>query len=133
MRAAGVAVLIAVLACSLRAQAGVGDEVQLAQPDPNVEYIRDPVWAKSATGTALAPFKPERAHRASVTGGAVVDCAAKPDGSLIDCKTLKVQPAGWEFELAGRVAAARLFKLKPVLEDGRSVSGLRVIIPVIWK
>jgi len=94
MRAPGVAVLIAVLACSLKAQASVGDEVQLAQPDPNVEYIRDPVWAKSATRIDLAPFQPERAHQAGVTGGAVVDCAAKADGSLIDCKTLKVLPAG---------------------------------------
>ena len=133
MRAPGVAVLIAVLACGLKTQAGTGDEVQLAQPDPHAAYIQDPVWAKSAARVDLAPFQPERAHRAGVTGGAVVDCAAKDDGSLIDCKTLKVLPAGWQFEIAGPVAAARLFKLKPVLEDGRPVSGMRVIVPVIWK
>ena len=133
MRAPGVAALIAVLACGLKTQAGVQDEVQLAQPNPNAEYIHDPVWARSATSNDLAPFQPERAHRAGVTGGAVVDCAAKADGSLTDCKTLKVAPAGWEYELAGRIAAARLFKLKPLLEDGRPVSGMRVIVPVIWK
>ena len=133
MKHGGVAVLSILLACGLQARADAQAEVQLAQPEPNAEYIQNPAWAKLPAEMELAPFQPMRAEGHGVTGGAVVDCKARPNGSLFDCRTLKVAPAGWQYEQAAPAAAARLYRLRPQLADGRSVSGLRVLVPVVWK
>ena len=133
MKHCGIAVLTVLLVCGLQAKADVPAEIQLAQPDPNAEYIQKPVWVKVPEEMQLAAFQPTRAEGHGISGGAVVDCKARPNGSLFDCRTLKVAPAGWEYEDAGPAAAAHLYRLRPHLADGRSVSGLRVLVPVVWK
>jgi hypothetical protein len=99
-------------------------------PPGGVEYINAPEWASKPQASDLAPYRP---IDASVPGGAMVDCAARADGRLVDCKTTEVRPSGSHYEFAGPLAVERLYRLKPTLADGRSVSGMHVVVTVVWK
>jgi len=93
-------------------------------------YINVPDWASKPQASALALYRPIDAQ---VPGGAVVDCAARADGRLVDCTTKEVRPSGLHYESAGPLAVERLYRLKPTLADGRSVAGMHVVVTVIWK
>jgi len=96
-------------------------------------YITAPDWASKPGKGTLDLYRPERAYLAGVPGGAVVECVAQTDGHLIQCKTLEVRPAGWEYEYAGPKAVSSLYRLKPMLANGQSVAGKRVVVTLIWK
>jgi hypothetical protein len=97
------------------------------------EYISSPDWAKTPRDSESYKYQPEVAVSQGVPGKVVVDCAARADGRLVDCKTVRAEPMGYYYEFAGPLVVSRLFQLKPTLPDGRSVSGMRVVVTVSWK
>ena len=116
----------AALACATTA----GAEVAPAPTPDDAGYIPNPDWAMAIRQDELDLYRPIVAHN---PGGAIVDCAAKADGHLVDCKTVEVKPTGVHYEDAARLVAMRLCRLKPTLPDGTSVAGKRVRITVIWR
>jgi hypothetical protein len=101
-----------------------------ATASDSAEYIQTPDWARQPSASELDLYRP---IDAPTPGRAVVDCTAKADGHLIDCRAVEAQPMGVNYEFAGPRAVERCFKLKPTLADGRSVAGMHVLVTVIWK
>ena len=100
---------------------------------PRPEYITAPVWARSPSGDDVRLYQPARAALEGVAGGAIVDCVAREDGTLTDCRAIKVRPEGWDYEFAGPRIVSRCYRLRMKLPDGRSVAGMRVVVATIGR
>lgn len=114
-------------------EAAVGARVTVAlsyQDDPTgalsamPEAVEHPVIDPTAPRPEMMRFYPERAQRAGVTGGAVVECRFLDDGGLSGCHALSETPPGFGFG----EAAARLIgtiRFRPLDREGRPVGGRR--------
>lgn len=66
------------------------------------------------------------------SGRVVLDCAVTIDGHLRDCRISEESPAGVGL---GKEALklGKVFKLEPKTKSGRSVGGLRIRIPIVFR
>jgi hypothetical protein len=111
---------------TLGASAQVLPRMQTLQP------ITKPVWAIVPDGESLAEYFPDRAQRMLVGGRAKIRCVAAEDGTLRNCEVLDEFPRGFGFG-AATLHVAPLFRLRATDQDGLSVFGRQVVIPIQWK
>jgi TonB family protein len=89
--------------------------------------------ASAQSGGSLDAFYPPAARAAGLTGYVMLDCLARDDGALVDCRVIQESPQGHGFGKAS-LEAARTFKMKVRTQNGDVVEGanLRVKIPIRW-
>lgn len=109
------------------------------RPDPNkplnpADTISVPVapqWLSRPSPQEVYSVYPQRAARMGVSGAALLGCEAQPNG-LLSCMVLQENPIGLGFGAAAMQLVPR-YRLQPRLQDGRSVAGLRLQIPVVFR
>jgi TonB family protein len=88
-----------------------------------------PKWERRPSAADVERYYPEKARRQQVSGRAAISCTVNAGGGLVDCKVVEDFPAGFGFgEAVLRMSS--LFKLSPVLKDGRPVEGGTIKIPL---
>ena len=100
-------------------------------PPPAPMFIVQPDWEAQPQGQDVMRLFPADAVKTGTSGQAVVQCGVLADGHLDHCVVVAEQPQGMGFGEAS-VAMASLFKMKPTLDDGASVDGAQVLIPLNW-
>ena len=83
--------------------------------------VEEAKWASpSKVAPMIARFYPDRATRLEADGTTRLDCAAKLDGSLKDCRLVSEDPVGMGFGDAA-LKTARHLKVIPKTIDGQAV------------
>jgi protein TonB len=96
---------------------------------PSARLITTPVWTARPTDAQIAALHPPQA--AGQQGRTVVECAVSDQGTLQACKVVGETPAGAGFGDAA-VALAKHFRIRPAADDGASLVGAHVLVPVRW-
>ena len=108
-------------------------EVRKSDPSvPRPDVIQNPDWEETPAGDRLAALFPAAGLRQHASGRVKMMCKAQRDGTLTDCSILEETPPSLGFG-AATLASAPYFKLAPTTEDGRSVEGRMVIVPILWR
>ena len=82
------------------------------------------------SGEDIDRHYPPLAQAAGKEGRAVVHCQVTATGTLTACEVAEEQPAGWGFGKAA-LAMTGSFRMRPAAgEDGRSIEGASVTIPI---
>lgn len=109
----------------------IPEELPATEVKPEPFDITNPVWVARPDAAAFTRAYPRRALDAGREGRAVLECYANVDGSLA-CAVVEETPRGFGFGNAA-LRVARDFRLAPTMADGRSVSGGRVRVPIIFR
>lgn len=72
---------------------------------------------------------PRRALMLNMSGGVVISCTARKDGTLKDCAVVEETPPGEGVGVAA-LKLMSLFRLRPQTKDGQSVEGGSVRVPI---
>lgn len=104
---------------------------QPAETEPLPKLIRNPSWAAKPTSAQMARLYPKRALERGIDGGATLLCEVLSSGSVRNCAVIDEHPRNHGFGTAA-LASARHFRLHPRTEDGATVEGARVRIPLVF-
>jgi TonB family protein len=91
--------------------------------------LNDPIWASAPSRADWAKAYPAHAAQSGISGAVKLRCAATPQGSLAGCAVVEETPTGEGFGAAA-LSLASAMELKPTGQDGKSVSGQSVVVPV---
>lgn len=80
----------------------------------------------------MAFYYPERASRLELEGRVELSCQVQADGSVNACEVISESPPGFGFGAAALKMTGR-FRMKTTTEEGKSVVGSPVRIPVAFK
>lgn len=94
--------------------------------------ISRPRWVSRPTGEDLAAAYPVGAKASGTPGRATVECSVSAQGAMNGCTVLSESPAGAGFGRA-TLSVAGKFRMAATDEDGRSVGGGSVRIPMMWR
>ena len=94
--------------------------------------ITRPDWLEKPTGDDMERFYPKRAMDEAVSGRAAIACRVTKAGLLADCKVTSETPVDYGFGAAA-VSLAAMFKLKPMLVDGKPADGGTIVIPIVFQ
>ena len=100
-------------------------------PPPEPRVIRNPSWLQQPTAAQMARLYPRRAAEMGLGGRAVLACEVAASGAVRNCSLAEESPKGRGFGAAA-LQAASLFKLNPRTENGATVEGARVRIPLVF-
>jgi len=110
------------------------DEVAAAEfpPPPPTDFsLSDVRWVRAPSARDFARYYPDRALEQDQSGRVVLDCVASASGAL-DCAVAEESPVGWGFGAAA-MNIARQARIEPTTEDGSSVSGRHVRLPLAFR
>lgn len=93
--------------------------------------ITKPTWIRRPTAYEMVDAYPRRAWRQGVSGRSTLVCRIRADGTLTACEAKNETPAGEGFGEAVLKLAPR-FQMAPTTDEGGSVEGAVVMIPVVW-
>ena len=99
-------------------------------PPPQVG-LADVIWVREPSARDFARFYPSRALDQGRSGRVVLDCVANARGAL-DCSVVEESPTGWGFGDAA-LRIARQSRIAPRAEDGSSVAGRHVRLPLSFR
>lgn len=96
------------------------------QPTPALQ----PHWVVALSSAGAQQVFPAAARAAGVTNGlGVVTCAVGAGGEMVECQAQREEPAGLGFGAAG-IEAAKLMVMNPWSEEGNSLVGRRLTLPI---
>lgn len=101
-------------------------------PPPSGSVIARPDWVRKPNGDDLSRFYPDRAMRLEREGSATIQCVVEATGALTGCVIVAESPRDFGFGDAA-LKLSRLFKMRPVTQDGQPVGGARVRIPMVFR
>jgi len=122
--------LLVVAPAPVRAFAQTSDTSTQETSDGPRQVVR-PHWRKIPNGDDMARFYPEDAVRRGVSGKVVMSCTVSKEGTLYACTVVSETPPNEGFGAAA-LKLAPYFEMTPQLEDGRTVNGGMVRIPVVF-
>ena len=101
----------------------------LAAPAAAQEVITAPDWLQRPAGEDMGRAYPVLAEELGLEGRAVLSCRVTDVGALDDCEVPEEQPAELGFGPAA-LSMAPLFRMRPMIRDGRPVGDGTVRIPI---
>ena len=110
------------------------DEADVAEfpPPPPTDFsLSDVRWVRAPGARDFARYYPDRALDQEQSGRVVLDCVASASGAL-DCSVAEESPTGWGFGAAA-MSIARQARIEPTAEDGSSVAGRHVRLPLAFR
>jgi TonB family protein len=90
-----------------------------------------PEWERQPDEGVLAALYPDSARPLNLRGETSMSCRITASGTFTDCVIVSEAPAGRGFGRA-TLQAARYFRMRPTLADGRSVAGYLVEVSLAW-
>jgi TonB family protein len=99
---------------------------------PTPPLLPSPHWVRTPNGDDFARVYPSAAMRRGIEGHTTMRCDVKADGTLTNCVVTEETPKGAGFGDAALKLAPK-FRMTPTTDDGKSVEGGSVIIPISWK
>ena len=98
-------------------------------PPPAIDGL--PRWLAKPSGQDFLKVYPRKAMARRLAGRAVISCSLLATGRLAGCVIAEETPAEGGFGAAALRLAPK-FLLSPVDQDGKSVVGGTVRIPLVW-
>jgi protein TonB len=98
-------------------------------PPPAIDGL--PRWLAKPSGQDFLKVYPRRAMAKRLAGRAVISCSLLATGRLADCVVAEETPAESGFGAAALRLAPKVL-LSPVDQDGKSIVGGTVRIPLVW-
>lgn len=121
--------LATLLSVALQAATAAAAAPTLPDPGAKPSVITNPDWLRIPKREDLAKYYPKAAAKEDLAGSGFLACAVSAEGRLIDCKAEKVSPEGVGFAEA-ILAAAEVYRMRPLLIDGRPAAGGTVRLPM---
>lgn len=122
--------LLAACALPLFATAALA-QTPPAPPPAEPPLIRKPVWEELPPMEMVDKAFPQAALDKGLGGKVVLSCGVLDTGRLESCAVKSETPPGEGFGEAA-LSLAPSFRMKPTTEDGKSVAGGRVRIPIAF-
>ena len=107
------------------------DVAELPEAPAGEFGLADVIWVREPNARDFARFYPNRALDQGRSGRVVLDCVASARGAL-DCSVVEESPPGWGFGDAA-LGIARQARIAPEAEDGSSVAGRHVRMPLSFR
>ena len=99
--------------------------------DPGPALIQNPDWVSRPTPEQMTRYYPELAMEDGLSGKVVLNCGVTASGGVANCQVLSETPAGHGFGAAA-LKLAGFFKLSPRTENGKTIDGALVRIPLVF-
>jgi TonB family protein len=96
-------------------------------PPTTAINLRDIVWRRRASAEQMDRVYPRSARRQD--GRVVLQCVARGDGRLHDCRVLTPDPRNADFSEAA-LDLIEYYRIEPVLRDNSRAEGRAVVVPI---
>ena len=107
-------------------------EPLVAGPALKLKPVATPGWLRMPVGEDLARVYPDHASATDLEGMATMRCIVAAKGNLTDCTVVSEDPKGEGFGSAA-LKVAFAFRAAPATNDGVSVLGSPVTIPILFR